>query len=342
MKPGLPIALLALALSTPARARTPADFYRGKTLTLDVGFNPGGGYDVYARLFAKHFPRFLHPEGTPGAPSVVVRNMPGAGSVIASNHLASRAAADGTEFGLVASTAALEPLFGVTQTQYDGRDFVWLGSANREPGACFASAASGVASARDLFERGMLTGTAGTSSLLVPTTLNNVLGAKLKLVRGYAGTSALMLAIERGEVQGMCGMVQGALETEHPDWLTNGLVKPVLQIGLERWAGFGDAPLVTEFVKTPDDAQLLRLLIGWSIMGRPFLAPPKTPPERALFLRTAFAAMMADTEFRADARKSRAGIDPIGTADIAAFLQSAYATPRDIVDKARAITRESQ
>jgi len=326
--------LLCQTLVPPeqARAQNAADFYHNKTMTLTVGFSPGGAYDVYARLIAQHLPAHL-----PGSPTIVIKNMPGAGSIIAANYIYNRAARDGAEFGLVASTAALEPLYGSTPTQFDGQKFTWLGSANKEVGACFAWHSSSAQLASDLFERGMITGTAGTSSLLVPTILNMGLGARLKLVRGYNGTSALMLAIERGEVEGMCGMVLAALQAEHPDWLEKRMIKPILQIGLQPSAALLGAPLVTTFVRSAEDMQLLRLLIGWTIMGRPYLAPPGVPDDRAAALRAAFEETMRDPDFLADAKRSRVEIDPIGAADIEAFLKQSYDTPRELVDRANAI-----
>lgn len=320
-----------------ARAIDVRDFYRGKTLTLTVGFSPGGAYDVYARLFARHFPKHL-----PGEPAVVVRNMPGAGSVVAANYIYNRATSDGTELALIAGTAAIEPLLGGTSTQFDGQKFAWLGSANREVGACFAWHTSKARTAGDLFTSGMITGSAGTSSLLVPTTLNQVLGAKLELVRGYAGTSPLMLAIERGEVEGMCGMVMAAIQAEHPDWLAKGLIAPLLQIGFDPAPALGAAPLVTDFVKSTDDLPLLRLLFGWTIMGRPFLAPPATPGDRADALRGAFEAMTRDRDFLDDARRARVDVDPIGPARIGEFLRQAYETPKPVVARANAILGASK
>ncbi len=176
----------------------------------------------------------------------------------------------------------------------------------------------------------------------MPTLLNAAAGTHLKLVRGYAGTSALMAAIERGEVEGMCGVVLAALQTEHPDWLEKGLIKPLLQIGLEPWPGFAGVPLVTDFVHRAEDIELLRLLIGWTIMGRPFLAPPRTPAARALALQKAFADMIVDPAFLADAVKMRVEIAPIGPADIAGFLQKAYAAPADVIQRAKAILGASQ
>ncbi len=231
------LGLVLVATAVPCLADPVEDFYKGRQVTVLVGFNTGGAYDHYARTVAKHMRKHI-----PGSPTLIVKNMQGAGSVIGANYLYNRSPKDGSEIGLIAGTAALEPLFGVGPAQFDGQKFTWLGSANKEVGGCFAWHTSQIRTAQDLFDKEMITGTAGTSSMMVPTMLNNVVGTRLKLVRGYKGTSALMLAMERGEVDGMCGMVWAALQTEHPDWLQQGLVRTVMQIGLNKSADMPEAP----------------------------------------------------------------------------------------------------
>jgi tripartite-type tricarboxylate transporter receptor subunit TctC len=330
-------ALFIMALAVPCRADPVEDFYKGRTLTILAGFNTGGAYDQYARTVAKHIRKHI-----PGSPTIIVKNMQGAGSVIAANYLYNRSPKDGSEIGLIAGTAALEPLFGVVPTQFDGQKFTWLGSANKEVGGCFAWHTSSIRTAQNLFDQGMITGTAGTSSMMVPTMLNNVVGTRLKLVRGYKGTSELMLAIERGEVEGMCGMVWAALQTEHPDWVQQGFVRTVMQIGLTKSTDMPDAPLVMDFAKDEAAQQVLRLLIGWTIMGRPFLAPPGIPEDRKAALRKAFDATMKDPEFLADAERSRLEVSPIGPEEIEAYLRDVYAAPKPLIERANEILAPSR
>lgn len=333
------IALLVLlgGFTTPAHAQTVEQFYKGRVVNLIVGFNPGGAYDPYARAVARHLPKHL-----PGSPDIVVKNMQGAGSIRAANHLYNVAPKDGSEFGLIAGSAALEPMFGVRPTQFDGQKFTWIGSANDEPGVCFAWHNTGFTRAQDLFDKELVLGTSGTSNLDFPLALNAVLGTRMKLVRGYNGSSAIMLAMERGEVQGLCGMIYAGLVAAHPDWLRDGKVRTLVQIGLERNQKLGDVPFVMDLAKNEDDKRVLRLLVGWTIMGRPFLAPPGIPEDRRQALRRAFDATMTDKAFLDDAAKMRLDVASITGAAIEKFLQDAYATPKPLVERAAKILAPSQ
>jgi tripartite-type tricarboxylate transporter receptor subunit TctC len=326
-----------LLCSASAQAQSVEQFYKGRTMSLTVGFNPGGAYDPYARSVARHLPKYL-----PGAPNIMVKNMQGAGSVIAANHLYNVSAKDGSEIGLIAGSVALEPLFAARPTQFDGQRFTWIGSANEEPGVCFAWHTAGFTRAQELFEKELVLGTSGTSNLDFPLALNAVLGTKMKLVRGYNGTSSIMLAMERGEIGGMCGMVYAALQAAHPDWLRDGKVRTLLQIGLAPNQKLGGVPFAVDFAKSDDDKRVLRLLVGWTIMGRPFLAPPGVPEDRKAALRRAFDATMRDPAFLEDAAKQRLDVAAIGGAEIEAFLKDAYATPKPLVERAAKILAQSQ
>jgi tripartite-type tricarboxylate transporter receptor subunit TctC len=307
-------------------------FYKGRSINLIVGFNPGGAYDPYARAVARHLPNHL-----PGAPSIVVKNMQGAGSVLAANHLYNVSPKDGSELGLIAGSAAIDPMFGARKTQYDGQKFTWLGSANEEISGCFAWHTSGFNTAEDLFKKELVIGSSATSNLDFPMAMNAVLGTRMKIVRGYNGTSSIMLAIERGEVQGMCGMVYAPVQASHPDWLRDHKIKLLMQTGLEPNPKLEGVPFGMDFAKNEDDKRVLRLIVGWTIMGRPFLAPPGIPDDRKAALRKAFAETMADPAFLADAAKSRLDINPIGSDKIDAFLADAYSTPKPLVERAAKI-----
>ena len=321
----------------PAHAQNVEQFYKGRQVNLIVGFNPGGAYDPYARTLAKHLPKHL-----PGAPDIVVKNMQGAGSVRAANYLYNVAPRDGSELGLIAGSAALEPLFGVRPTQFDGQKFTWLGSANDEPGVCFSWHTSPIASAQDLFDQEMILGASGTSNLDFPLALNAVLGTRIKIVRGYNGTTSIMLAMERGEIQGMCGMVYAAVKTSHPEWLTDKKVRVLMQIGLEPNSELAGVPFVMDFAKSEDDRRVLRLLVGWTIMGRPYLAPPGIPEDRKHALRRAFDLTMKDAAFLADAAKVRLDISPITGGAIDRFLADVYSTPRPLVERAAKILAQGK
>src|SRR5262245_52219171 len=188
--------MLTIGCSAPAQADDVADCYRGKTVALTAGFNPGGGADTYARLIARHLGRHI-----PGNPSVIVRNMQGAGSVVAANHIYNVAAKDGTELGLFAGNITIDPLIGGTAHKYDARKLQWIGAPSSDSNVCLASRASPFKTLDDVLRREMITGTSGTSTLDFPVVLNNVLGARFKLVKGYGGSAALRLAMERGEIE---------------------------------------------------------------------------------------------------------------------------------------------
>ena len=314
---------------TPSHAQTVEQFYRGRTINMLVGFNPGGAYDPYARAVARYLPRYL-----PGAPTIVIKNMPGVGSVLAANHLYNVSPKDGSELGVIAGSAAIQPVFGTKVTQYDGQKFTWLGSANEETGGCFAWHTAPFHTAKDLFDREMIVGASGASNLEYPTVLNAMLGTKMKVVRGYSGPGTIMLAVERGEVQGMCGSVLTFVNAQHPDWVRDNKVRMLIQIGLQRSALMGDTPFVMDFAKNEDDKRVLRVLVGWNIMGRPFLAPPDIPADRKAALTRAFDAAMQDPEFRADAAKQRLEVASIGGAQIDGFLADVYSTPKPLVDRA--------
>jgi tripartite-type tricarboxylate transporter receptor subunit TctC len=333
------IALLALLglFATPAHAQSVQQFYKGRQVTLIVGFNPGGASDPYARIVARHLPKFL-----PGAPTIVVRNMPGAGSVRAANYLHNDAPKDGSELGLIAASTALEPLFGLRPAHFNSQRFAWLGSANSEPGVCVSWHTTFVATARDLFSRGMIVGASPTTSLDFPLALNAVLGTRLRIRRGYDSTASIMRAMERRAIHGMCGMIYSALQTAHPTWLPENRARLLLQIGLERSDKLPNIPFVMEFAKNEEDRRVLRLLFGWTIMGRPFLAPPDIPEERKLALRRAFDLTMSDSAFRADAAKLWLDISPIRGVTIEQFLQDIYETPHPLVRRAAKILAQGR
>ena len=334
--------VLAAALLMPTAAQSgaapsPAEFYKGRTVSIVVGFATGGAYDPYARVVARHLPKYL-----PGAPTIVIRNMQGAGSVIAANHLYNVSPKDGSELGVIAGSAAIEPVYGTKSMQFDGQKFTWLGSANNEIAGCLAWHSAPFESADDLFKKEMITGASGASNLEFPTAMNAVLGTKMKLVRGYKGPADILLALERGEVQGMCGMINTIVGTQRPDWIRDRKVRILLQIGLERTARMGDAPFVLDYAKSEDDKRVLRLIFGWTIMGRPFLAPPGIPEDRKVALRKAFDETMKDPELMADAARQNLEIAPVSGAEVDRFLAGVYATPRPLIERAAKILATGQ
>jgi tripartite-type tricarboxylate transporter receptor subunit TctC len=325
------IALLAVGPAT-ADAQTVAEFYKDRQITLIVGFNPGGGFDAYARGVSRHMGRHI-----PGNPAIIVKHQPGAGSIIAANYLYNAAPKDGSEIGLVADTAAIDALLGTVRTQFDAHRFTWIGSASRSISVCVAWHTVPVRTAQDLFEKELVVGTTGTSTITYPMALRSVLGLKLKLVGGYAGTSGLMLALERREIDAMCGQVYDAVRTQRPEWLEKGLVRTVIQLGLEKVPMLGDAPWAMDLARSDEDRRVLGLVVGSTMMGRPFLAPPGIPADRRDALRRAFMATMADPQLLSEAEKLRIDVSPISGEEIERFVTDAYATPQPIIERAKAI-----
>ncbi len=331
MKLGVGLARLAglvwIVLSAPtARADDVADFYRGRTITLIAGFNVGGGADAYARVIARHLGAHI-----PGGPAVVVKNMQGAGSMLAANHVFNASPRDGSEIGLFAGNIVVDPVIGGVPFQYDARRFNWIGAPASESNICVASPASVFKTIDDTFRTEMVTGTAGTSTYDFPVVLNNVLGTRLKLVKGYAGSAALRLAMERGEIDGFCGVTLDSMRTAG---LTEGKANILLQIALKRNPALAGVPFVMDYAKREEDRQVLRLVFGWLDLERPLAAPPAVPAERVKALRAGFDATMQDPALLADAAQASLSIDPMEGSAIARFVEEAYRTPSAVAARA--------
>ena len=325
--------LLAM-LTTAARAESVEQFFHGKQISMVVGFNPGGGYDLYARLVARHMGKFI-----PGTPTLVVRNMGGAGSLVAANHMAVRAATDGTEIGMIEGSIAIDPIIGAMQTKFDSRKFYWLGSSNSETGVCFIRSDARQKTLADVLAHELVTGTAGGSTVTWPTAMNAVLGAKFKLVSGYKGSNGVMLAFERNEVGAFCGNIYTPVRTARPDWLApGGLAKVLVQMATVKNPELPDVPFLLDYAKTEDDKQLLHLIVSSrTLLGRSFFLPEGVPGERAAALRKAFAAMLRDKDFLADAAKLQMDVQPLGGAEINEYFDKIAKTPQHISDRAAPI-----
>jgi tripartite-type tricarboxylate transporter receptor subunit TctC len=320
-------AAAVLAWCSAAPAQDAADFYRGKTINLIAGFNPGGGADTYARLVARHLGRHIA-----GSPTVVVRNMQGAGSVIAANYVFNVSPKDGTDLGLFAGNIVIDPLIGGTQQKYDARAFNWIGAPSSDSNVCLSSPKTTFKSIDDVIQREMVTGTSGTSTLDFPLTMNNVIGTKFRLVKGYAGSAALRLAMERGEIEGFCGVGYNSMRTA-------GLLSPdkaniLVQVGLSRNPEMPKVPFIFDYAKTDEARQIFTLVFGWLDLERPIAAPPGTPADRVQALRDGFDKAMKDPALLADAEKVNVGIEPMTGAAIASFVDDAYRTPPDVAARA--------
>jgi tripartite-type tricarboxylate transporter receptor subunit TctC len=315
-----------IAAWTSAQAEDAGDFYRGRTIVLVAGFNPGGGADTYARLIARHWGRHI-----PGSPAVIVRNMQGAGSVIAANHIFNAAAKDGSELGLFAGNITIDPLIGGTQHKYDARAFNWIGAPSSDSNICLSSLSSSFKRIDDALAREMITGTAGTATYDFPVVLNNVLRTKFKLVKGYAGSAALRLAMERGEIEGFCGVGYNSMRTAG---LVDGKANILLQIGLTKSPRMPGVPFIFDYAKSEEDRGIFRLVFGWLDLERPIAAPPGVPVDRIAALRAAFDSAMRDPALLADAEAANLGIEPMSGRAITAFIDDAYRTPPAVAARA--------
>jgi tripartite-type tricarboxylate transporter receptor subunit TctC len=321
--------LIALAAAT-ARSAEAEDFYRGKTLNLVIGYSTGGGYDLYARLLAQHLGRHI-----PGNPAVVPQNMPGAGSRKAGMYLYGVAPKDGTTIGTIGRNEPIAPLIE-QDAKFDGTQFAWIGSIASDDSICFSWRGSRVRTWQDLQERELTVGALapGDNTVTVPLALRNLFGAKLKLVKGYPGTNEMFLALERGEIEGACGVSWRPILSQRQDWITGRKIQVLVEVALERDPTLAGVPLITEIVDNADGLKALSILIATQAMARPFLAPPGIPETRRNVLRQAFAATMQDPRFLSDAERAGLYIHPMAGTDIDLLLKRLYATPKELIARA--------
>ena len=324
---GCVAALTALACS-PVSAQDTID----RPVTIYVAGTAGGGIDLYARVFGRHFGRHI-----PGNPAVNVQVMPGAGGIRAANFLAQQAPKDGTAITTFAGGPILEPLIGARKADYDSSHFTWIGAVTKDVGLCVAWGATKFKTIEDARRDQMVVaGTgAGSDTDIWPPILNELLGTKFKVITGYLGTQETIIAMERGEAHGRCTFSYSALKTAKPDWLRDKKINILTQLALAKHNDFPDVPLVYDLVSRSEDRQLLDLMIGSSAMARPFAAPPGIPAGTATTLRRAFDATMKDPAFLADAQKIQAEVLPTTGEGVQELVTRLYATPKPVVDRVK-------
>jgi len=328
-------AVIGLLLANSARAQDAVEqFYKGKQINLYIGTSPGGGYDTYARLLARRFSNYI-----PGNPTIIPQNMPGAGSNKLGGFLYSVTPKDGTAIGAIFSGAILQPLIGDNPVQHDPSKFIYLGNANNEVFVCFARADAPVKTFQDTFDKELIIGATneGGSTRDFAAMLINVLGSKLRIVTGYAGSNEIMLAIERNEVQGLCGVGWSSIAAQHPHWLANGFGKLIAQLATKGHPEMNrmGVPVAIDFAKTDEDRKVMGLIYSQLTFGRPFVLPPGTPPDRVAALRKAFMATMQDKDTLADAKKMNLDLDALSGEDVQAEVANAYDMPANIVERAK-------
>jgi tripartite-type tricarboxylate transporter receptor subunit TctC len=331
---GATIALLALLPVSIASAQSPADFYKGKAIDLYINVSVGGGYDLYARMLARHLGKHI-----PGNPIILPKNMEGGGGMRLANWLYNVGPKDGTAIGAVARAMAFEPLLGNKSAQYDGRRFNYIGSANDEVSVCVAWHTSGVTTFEEAQKKELVVGSGGIAddTYQYPALLNNMFGAKFKMVPGYPGGNDINLAMERGEVQGRCSIPWSTVKATRRFWIEEKKVSLLMQYSLSKHADLPNVPLVMDLAKTDEQRNILKLIFGRQVMGRPFAAPPDVPKDRVAMLRKAFTDTMADKEFLAEAEKAKFEITPVSGDSIESLVLDIYRnTTPELAEKAGA------
>lgn len=327
---------LGACLAAPAAGQAPADF-SGETVTIQIGYGPGGGYDTYGRALARHYGRFI-----PGNPTVIPKNMPGAGSLRVGNHIYNLTTRDSTEIGIFSASTAMEPMMGNDQAKFDAIRFGWIGSMNQDISFCGVWQGPGIpATFPEMLKKNskeLVFGSAGPAAISHqhPLVLKNVLGANVRVISGYDGQKEVNLAMQRGEVQGACGLFVSSIKTQWLPDVQAGRLKLVLQMGPKTTRQFGHVPDVFDFVRNSEDKQVLELHFKQTILGRPFAASPNLPKERLVALRKAFLDTMKDREFLAEARKLNLDIDVATAEQVEQLLRQFSDYPKTVIERAKA------
>jgi tripartite-type tricarboxylate transporter receptor subunit TctC len=330
---GLSAALLLLAPAS-APAQTAAPSLAGKTVTIYVGYGPGGGYDLYARVLSRHMPRHL-----PGTPAMVVVNMPGAASVRAANYVYTVVPKDGSAMGIVAQSIGEEQMLGTSGVAYDIAKFNWIGRFAGNVEVSYVWHTSRIKTIDDLRTHEANFAGTGPSSAIYPRLLNAIAGMKWNVVLGYNTTADGHLAMERGEVDGVTSSLN-TLKTTQAEWLEKGLIRVLVQYALARSPDLPDVPAVVEFGKRPEDVDVLKFYANSGMVGRAVLAPPGLPAARVEMLRAAFAATLQDPEFLAEVKKLNLDLQPMSGAELQALVEKSTQASPAVLARARAARSE--
>jgi tripartite-type tricarboxylate transporter receptor subunit TctC len=328
---GVVLAVLPISL---AYAQSPAEFYKGRLVDMQIGYSVGGGYDLYARLLARHLGKHIA-----GNPTVVPKNMEGAASLRLANWLFAAAPKDGSVIGAMSRGAAFDQLLGNKGAQFlDASKFAWLGSANDEVSVCIALKSSGVTKFDDVLTKELTIGSngVGDDTYQFPAVMNAALGTKFKIVTGYPGGNDITLALERSEVQGRCGWSWSSIKATRMDWVGTKM-NVIVQMSLSKHPDLPNVPLIMDLAKNDEQRQIFKLVFARQVMGRPYALPPGVPKDRVEALRQAFAETMADKEFLAEAEHAKFEITPVTGDKIEALVAEIYQTPPEVVKKAAAM-----
>jgi tripartite-type tricarboxylate transporter receptor subunit TctC len=341
MKRGMLARVLGFAAAAaiavwPASAQAPQPFYKGKQIVMLIASGAGGGYDTYARALARYMPKYI-----PGNPTIVPKNVPGAGGLIAGNTLYNNNTADGLTFAALTNGVAMDPLFGEAAARFDAQKFAWLGSMGKLENICVTWQGSPITRIEQAKTREVPVSASGATgnSAIMPKIVNQFLGTKFKVIGGYTEGSGVTLALERREVDGVCGLSYSTLRTMRPDWFRDKKLNIILQIGLHKLKDLPDVPSAIDLVSDPDSKKVLELILIRQEMGRPFALPPGTPTDRVAILRSAFEAALKDPAFIAEAGELQLEIDPLTGREIADLLTTAYSAPKPIVARAAQLAK---
>lgn len=316
----------------PAAAQSDADFFRGKSIAIGIPSEAGGGFDNYVRLLARHYTKHL-----PGNPNIVPQNVPGAGGLVQANRLFNTEPQDGLHLGMVRASVLYEAVFANEAAKFDGRKFNWIGNLNADRDTCVFWHTAGINSPADFYGKEMLVGATGVGSMSFsfPNLYNELLGTKFKVIMGYKGTSDRVLAMERGEIHGGCGLFIATFRTTFAQHYKEGKLKLAAIAALSSDPDFPAARNILDEAKTPEQRQSLEFLFAQMEISRAIAAPPNTPPGRVAILRRGFDAATKDSEFLADAAKLKLDLEPLSGAATAQVVEKFHATPAAIVEKVR-------
>lgn len=330
-----PFALGLVLAIAPARAQQSADLFRGKEIAILIGTGPAGGYDISARILAKHFGRFI-----PGNPNVIARNVPGAGGLRLANQIYNVSPKDGTELGMFPTSVAMEPLFGNKQAKYVTTKFNWIGNLDSgSADSCGTWKHSGIKTWEDLKNRETTFGSAGPGAVssINPKMIAALLGLKTKVILGYTSTHNVINAAIRGELDGSCALNITATYAEFKDQIASGDLVIWISFGQKRAKELPNTPTIFELVKNEEDREVAQLVFGQNLINRPLSAPPGLKPEVVKTLRAAFDAMVKDPQFLADSAKANATVNSMSGEETAKAYEKFYDVPKAIVDRTIAI-----
>ena len=326
-------AAASFSLAGVVQAQTPAQFYAGRVLTMIVSTGAGGGYDASARIVAHHMEQHI-----PGHPTIVVKNMPGAGHAIGARYVYNVAPQDGTTLASLGQNLPMAQLLDPDRLKFKMEKMNWIGNVTQENNVTVAWASTGVKSIQDVMKKEVIVGVQGVNSTSAqfPLAMSNVLGAKFRLIRGFSGTQTIILAMERGEVSGLGSTSWATVKARHPDWISQHKIVPLVQIGPKRMKDLPNVPLLTELGRNPAEKQVFEMLSSGVYIGRPILTTPNVPADRVAALRKAFDETMKDPGYLADAKKAEIDVDPVPGADLQAYVQKLVQVTPDEVKLLRA------